>query len=357
MKHRHACALVAVVGLPAAALGACVGDSPNSDQGADASLDSGSLDAGQDVAAETAADACAKICNGKCVAIDDPSYGCTATSCTPCGALPHTATLACSGGACTVGTCDPAYDNLDDDAGNGCETPNPLAFSATSLAVWLKGDQGIVKGADGGVTGWTNLAGDGGVVPVGVGAPTVDTTLWPSLPGASSVSFVKGQDSFALDVSSMGGDFTTFIASARYGDGLNCVLGSNAYSSASCPGAAGAAFQICYFTNVQVGSEVYCNSILTTATANTSSGYQPALMTMWFDGSLNYFTFNGVTINDNGQAPHALLNTAAPGFLGGGAGGPYYAGLIGEVVIYSTLLTAPDRAAVQSYLKTKWKTP
>jgi hypothetical protein len=356
MRRSIVCAAFAVFGAACLLVNACVSDSTTGpDSGPDATADTTVPDTGN---GDAGGDACAKTCNNKCVAIDDPAYGCTATSCTPCGALPHVATSKCANGACAVGTCTPDYDDLDNDAGNGCETPNPLAFSPSSLAVWLKADKGVVTASDGGVTGWTNLAGDGGVVEtVRAGAPAVDTTLWPALPGVSSMKFVQG-DAFNIDLTvMMNAGFTTFVAATRYGDTANLVLGSPAYSSAGCCGGAGSAFQLGWFNNTQVGSEVYCNSIHTPATANTTSGYQPALMTMWFDGALNYFTFNGTTINNSGQCPHALLNLSAPSFLGGGAGGPFFRGLVGEVVVYSIKLTDPDRAAVQTYLKTKWKTP
>ncbi len=49
-----------------------------------------------------------KTCGGTCVPIDDPAYGCTATSCAAC-AISNAATAACSAGACAAATCDTSY--------------------------------------------------------------------------------------------------------------------------------------------------------------------------------------------------------------------------------------------------------
>jgi hypothetical protein len=338
-----------------------VGDSSTvPDAGGDASNDSTTADV-QSKDAGADADACAKTCNNTCVAIDDPAYGCTPTSCTPC-ALAHVTTAQCAGGACAVGACDPTYDDLNHDAGDGCETPNPLAFQPSSLKLWLKADVGVTI-ADGGVTSWENLApsADGGAgATLTGGHPVIDTTSWPQLPSTKSVSFASG-DTFDADFSGMvGGTYTTFIAAARHGDQTNCIIGSKGSpgGNPSCPAQGGLAFQMCYGPNTTFNAEIYCNNLSEAAVANTSSGYQPAILAMWWDGSLNYGSVDGAVRDDSGEVPSKLSGTYInPGRIGAGYANAPYTGLIGEVVVYSTLLSGPDHAAVQAYLKTKWKTP
>lgn len=59
------------------------------------------------------------LCDGACVSNDDPLYGCSDPSCTPCTAA-H-ATSACLAGACAIGTCDPGYADCNADPADGCE--------------------------------------------------------------------------------------------------------------------------------------------------------------------------------------------------------------------------------------------
>jgi hypothetical protein len=77
--------------------------------------------------AEAGCTSAQKLCASVCVGKNDPTYGCTASDCTPC-ALDH-ATAGCSIGACVVTACDTGYANCDNDASNGCEvdtTSDPL---------------------------------------------------------------------------------------------------------------------------------------------------------------------------------------------------------------------------------------
>jgi hypothetical protein len=60
-----------------------------------------------------------KLCNGSCVGVDDPAYGCTPTSCSAC-AIPNS-TNGCSNGACSVATCNSGY---ADCAGTGLACTN-----------------------------------------------------------------------------------------------------------------------------------------------------------------------------------------------------------------------------------------
>ncbi len=63
-----------------------------------------------------------KPCGGKCVAVDDPAYGCTPTGCAACPMTYPNAMQACVNGACALGDCDTGFENCDGDDSNGCET-------------------------------------------------------------------------------------------------------------------------------------------------------------------------------------------------------------------------------------------
>ncbi|EYF06307.1 Hypothetical protein CAP_2185 [Chondromyces apiculatus DSM 436] len=65
-------------------------------------------------------DAGEKDCEGQCVPVDDPQYGCSDTGCTPCD-LPGAEAL-CTNGTCQIATCDAGFENCDGDDTTGCET-------------------------------------------------------------------------------------------------------------------------------------------------------------------------------------------------------------------------------------------
>lgn len=61
-----------------------------------------------------------KNCNGQCVALVDPNYGCAASTCTPCS-IPK-ATAACNSGVCVVRACDVGRGDCNGRPDDGCET-------------------------------------------------------------------------------------------------------------------------------------------------------------------------------------------------------------------------------------------
>jgi alpha-tubulin suppressor-like RCC1 family protein len=61
-----------------------------------------------------------KACNGGCVGLTDPAFGCGAPSCEPCSV--GNGAAVCSAGACTVGTCTAPQADCDQKVSTGCET-------------------------------------------------------------------------------------------------------------------------------------------------------------------------------------------------------------------------------------------
>ncbi len=60
------------------------------------------------------------ICNGVCVSLLDPGYGCGDPSCTPCPSM-HSS-MGCAGQKCMITACDPGYADCNAKAADGCET-------------------------------------------------------------------------------------------------------------------------------------------------------------------------------------------------------------------------------------------
>lgn len=62
-----------------------------------------------------------KTCDGRCVALTEPAYGCAAVACDACPS-PARASAACdSTGACGVGTCNTGFQNCNNKSDDGCE--------------------------------------------------------------------------------------------------------------------------------------------------------------------------------------------------------------------------------------------
>jgi hypothetical protein len=61
-----------------------------------------------------------RICDGVCVANDDPEYGCGDAACRSCPSANATAT--CLAGACAIAACDPGYADCNENPVDGCES-------------------------------------------------------------------------------------------------------------------------------------------------------------------------------------------------------------------------------------------
>jgi len=56
----------------------------------------------------------------RCVSMTKPEYGCARESCVPC-TLPQSVEVCGGDGECSVGTCEPEFENCDQLPRNGCE--------------------------------------------------------------------------------------------------------------------------------------------------------------------------------------------------------------------------------------------
>jgi hypothetical protein len=59
-----------------------------------------------------------KLCDGSCVSLDNPAFGCSRQGCEPCN---PNGQAGCAQGACVVSSCAPGFADCDLDAENGCE--------------------------------------------------------------------------------------------------------------------------------------------------------------------------------------------------------------------------------------------
>ncbi|MEZ4226170.1 MAG: hypothetical protein R3B13_34810 [Polyangiaceae bacterium] len=61
-----------------------------------------------------------KLCTGVCVALEDPTFGCSNSGCDPCSLA--NASTQCFQGQCALASCKGSFANCDADPNNGCET-------------------------------------------------------------------------------------------------------------------------------------------------------------------------------------------------------------------------------------------
>jgi hypothetical protein len=77
-----------------------------------------------------------KRCDGACVPVTDPTFGCDAVACAKPCSLPHAATTKCEAGKCGVATCAPGYADCDGIGDTGCEADitSPLTCNDCKVA-------------------------------------------------------------------------------------------------------------------------------------------------------------------------------------------------------------------------------
>jgi hypothetical protein len=63
-----------------------------------------------------------KRCDGACVDVDDPAYGCSPTECLPRCSLKFADIVKCTAGKCAVGTCLPGRADCNGKGDDGCES-------------------------------------------------------------------------------------------------------------------------------------------------------------------------------------------------------------------------------------------
>jgi hypothetical protein len=295
------------------------------------------------------------------------------SSCTPCAKGPNVATMKCAGGQCKIATCNSGYEDADGVAGNGCESPTPLSIQPSNLAVWLRADLGIVGDASG-VSQWQDQSGNGNnATQASAGLEPIPMTgSWPGKPALQALRFDGSKEmaaSFSAFTSTNG--FTLAVAVARYGSNpaFGGIVGAGQFLPAPscCNGDQAKLFAFGFYDNTHVDFERTCASIMGTVPANGASTYQVQQLSMMYSPSdtLYHLALGGSEVNtDSCGAGCYCAHSAAPnatvasnGMIGNSPDNSRFNGLIGEIILYKTVLTAADLAAIQSYLRNRWGTP
>jgi len=80
-----------------------------------------------------------KNCDGKCVAITDPAYGCSPASCSPCGGPGATSSYVCDTGACKENGCAAGLK----DCGGACVSMDPAHGCSATSCTPCASDNGV----------------------------------------------------------------------------------------------------------------------------------------------------------------------------------------------------------------------
>lgn len=98
-----------------------------------------------------------KLCDGHCVDLEDPRYGCAPSGCVPCTtALADTKKQWCEAGSCRFDSCTEGNFDLDGIRTNGCE------YDARNVALWLAVSSGARETSPVGGIGNLRLSADFG---------------------------------------------------------------------------------------------------------------------------------------------------------------------------------------------------
>jgi hypothetical protein len=103
-----------------------------------------------------------------CVERNDPFFGCTANSCTPCD-IPNAAASCSSAGQCVIAICEPGFFDCEPNV-PGCETDVSVTASCDSTGTGgTVGSGGTGGGGTGGTAGTGGSGASGGTGGGGVG--------------------------------------------------------------------------------------------------------------------------------------------------------------------------------------------
>jgi hypothetical protein len=91
-----------------------------------------------------------KVCEGRCVNLSNPAFGCDSDGCDPCD-IPNATAVCSSTGTCRISTCVTGFDDCNGQPGDGCEAN--LAVDLDNCGVCdniclFPGGEGICGGAE-----------------------------------------------------------------------------------------------------------------------------------------------------------------------------------------------------------------
>ena len=331
--------------------------------------------------------------------------GVDAASCTlpsACVSAIETAALQCTTCESSCGIVDSGHDAAVPDAGGDAAVPvmdagpdgsatdafvppadafvtydaglPPSAVQAPHLQLWLRADDGIVSsgGAEPyAVSTWQDLSGHGRNATQSSAANQPLLHVTTPLTGTGSslpwIEFVPGTgDGNGGDAGSnslfMGVDlsfllnspYTIIVVASRYSDkSENYFMGTHF-------GGAGTdmALHVGWSDDTDFWLGQFGDDLSAPVTANPPTGWQPTLATARLDTDAGHAIYLSGTLATS-NASVGTLQAADTGRIGSGyestPDNTYFAGGLGEIIVYDAALSDADRQSVEAYLQARWQ--
>ena len=289
-----------------------------------------------------------KRCEGNCVSITDPLYGCKLLSCSPC-VIPH-AVPACVNSTCAIGSCNAPWENTNGTLDDGCEKNPDVPLN--SLMLWLMADMGTTTEAGNAVSKWADQS-DSGKEATQVTPEYQPKLVAGALGGLPLVEF-DGTDDFLK----LTAGFKDFSA------GLSIFIVLRVTKSASTP-------SILHLSNgdeiddisvAQDGDDLYYEVFNAEhyMDNNPLPLNTPVLLTIVHSPLSNIiFWVNGVQRDTCGTTPIPATIMREANFIArtlyySPLPGPFFGGQIGEMLVFGRSLDDTERRKLEAYLQKKW---
>jgi hypothetical protein len=231
----------------------------------------------------------------------------------------------------------------------------PLVPPAGS-ALWLRADLGITLNV-GNVSAWADQSGNGLDVSQGTAAnQPLYVASWKNSKPAMTFDGVSEVLSRATVAFTAGSALTVFVVGASANDPDSVDIGSNMKAWWGLQSVAGNDAWFITRFNGAARSVAWTGGAGPTIAGNFGIGTNPAYLCWATDGNAGpanlTFRANGVAKVTSGALADTT-NTSLAMYVGG-SNSNWQACTIGEIIVYSSFLSAPQIAAVESYITSFW---
>ena len=232
-------------------------------------------------------------------------------------------------------------------------TPTPGGVS-TNIVTWLRGDEGTSTTTDNTtLTTWTDQSSASNSATSDGNPPLFKDNATDNINGNPVVDFDGTDDRLALTLSSLiGSNYALFGAGRRQNANANQYIVG--FGDASGTGT-NEILQLGYSDNTTATLSQQANDLDATVAAFNSPQIDPFLIYGEFFGTGHGVQENrNSVLTTNSNANTDALSGTNTGFIGFSSGSQFFEGEIGEIVGYSSALTADEETRVYSYLAVKY---
>lgn len=250
-----------------------------------------------------------------------------------------------------------AFDLLNFRVQSGSAPDAAAAVSKTGLKAWFRADQvtgDFLPNFPSGITAWPDASGNG-------------ANAMPPSQASAPLSILDGGHCTPV-VSFNGAQLLNFNLPINGWTEMTVILAAQAYTNQSGSPGTGQNAALFWNENGNWGSTFFSPFQTTEYVrfGTTQVNNQPVLhrpvnvggdftvTTAVHNNTTDALYVNGLLALQQGGKYAGIAGTVATGTIGGGYGGTYFTGNIGEILIYDRVLTNAERAKVEQYLMSKY---